>query len=736
MQPARITVLLPCHSLDDFPSWLAGAEARDVLEAWMAAWHPALIAATGRLPEPGSLERHPDHAHEAVFIVPAAFDDRLSTTGLDAFGTVRLVRGEREREAIAAAALAQLSGGSPDLPPLPCPSADDFHALGLARLLAELLARRMRSSLAIDEESFRAAAVAAAEAAVAGNCEVMRERLAECFATLAASRKRYYPVDIWLLDLVLLAGSTLGDPLGAELRRPGPRAIVATGELVERLGASRGDLAALLRERLSSGTVAAASGLYDDTPIHRLSADEILTSLRRGREAWQLVTGHLPTTFARRTGGLAAILPKLLLETGFTSAIYRLFDGSRLPDPGASRLRWESPSGEAIEGVSCPPIDARASGAAMTLADSIGDVLDHSHTAVLAFAHYPGTAERWFDDFRRIAEWSDGFGRFVLPEDLIRETMGTGVRADFQPDSFPGPSPLASDFATQPEAASLPLSRAPKDGQPADHAGARGGLLGRLRPRRKTGDDELRLDNGLVLLRIHAETGGVLAFRESGSGPNRLSQRLAVRTTPPLAVGSRWEDSLERAEYSRMAADSIGEATGPGGERAIETRGRLFDEKRLFGTFRQKVWLERALAIARLEIAIDLASPLPVAADTANSADWFDASVVCRFAWNENEDVELFRSLHAEPSATERSVFFAKHFVEFRGTGCTLLTGGLPWQVRSSPHMLDTVLLPSESPLKMTRFLAVGLGLASPRETSLELAGEGRSAAGLAEAVS
>jgi len=754
MQPARIKVLLPCRSLDDFPSWLHDDEAGDLVESWTAAWHPSLIAATGRLPESASLDRHADDAHEAVFVVPAAFDDRLSTTGLDANGTARLVRGERGREAIVRAALAHVTGGAAP-PALPCPHADDFHALGLARLLADLLARRMRSSLSIDEDAFGAAAVAAAEAALAGNCEAMRERLTECFATLAASRKRYYPVDIWLLDLVLLAGSTLGDPLAAELRRPGPRAIIATGELVERLGETRNDLAAILRDRLSSATLAAATGLYDDTAIHRLTADEILTSLRRSREAWQSVTGHLPTTFARRTGGLAAILPKLLLASGFTSAIYRLFDGSRLPDPAESRLRWEGPSGDAIEGISCSPIDARSTGAGIALADTIGYVLDHSHTAILAFAHYPGTAKRWYDDFRRIAEWSDCFGRFVLPGELIRETMGTAARADFQPDSFPGPSPLASDFAPQPEAAARPLSTAPKDRQPAAAAEPRGGLLGRLRPRRKNADDKLRLDNGLAMLRVHPETGGVLAFRESGSGPNRLSQRLAVRTTPPLAAGKGWEDPLDRAVYSQMAADSIGEAVGPGGERAIESRGRLFDEKRLFGTFRQKVWLEPALAIARLEIAIDLASPLP---DAADAADWFHASVVCRFAWNENADVELFRSLHAEPSATERSVFFAKHFVEFRGIGCTLLTGGLPWHVRSSQHMLDTILIPSAFPegttairkpgaqaergvdsphttadaprtdpshtfpLKITRHLAVGLGLASPRETALALA--------------
>ena len=55
MQPARIVVFLPCHTLDDFPPWLEEHEADDVLAAWTAVWEPRLLAAVGRAPEWASI---------------------------------------------------------------------------------------------------------------------------------------------------------------------------------------------------------------------------------------------------------------------------------------------------------------------------------------------------------------------------------------------------------------------------------------------------------------------------------------------------------------------------------------------------------------------------------------------------------------------------------------------------------------------------------------------------------
>jgi hypothetical protein len=102
----RITVFLPCHTLDDFPAWLDEAEADDVLAAWTSGWHPALVAASGRPPRWSSVDLPPPDDGPLLGIVPAAFDARFAAQfdALAAAGScwVRGIRGARPIEAAGA----------------------------------------------------------------------------------------------------------------------------------------------------------------------------------------------------------------------------------------------------------------------------------------------------------------------------------------------------------------------------------------------------------------------------------------------------------------------------------------------------------------------------------------------------------------------------------------------------------------------------------------------------------
>ena len=235
MASCPVTVLFPCHTLDDFPTWLTEPEADALLAAWTAAWHPAVIAAAGCRPGWASVDLRPPDGNR-VGIVPAFCDDRFAAQA-DPDEAGRWIRGLSEVSAIAAAAAGRL-GLEPPAHAAALPGSgheDDFFALGLAALLAELLARRMRSEADLDSTGFDAAVVAAAEAAVGGNDEAVRSGLAEAFACLEATRARYYPVESWAVDVVLLAPTTLGAALRAELESPAPLAVVASGALVCRL---------------------------------------------------------------------------------------------------------------------------------------------------------------------------------------------------------------------------------------------------------------------------------------------------------------------------------------------------------------------------------------------------------------------------------------------------------------------------------------------------------------------
>ena len=747
MSSDRLIVLLPCHSLHDFPTWLDEHEADGLLAAWTAAWHPALIAATGSVPRWASVDLTAPDLGAGVGIVPVTWDDRFAAQAdLVAPSAGRWVRGVAEREHLVQAAARLLGLGADEAGPADGELVEDFYALGLAVLLSELLAERMRSSAGLTDTSFEAAATAAARAAVAGDAEAARAGLRECFGVLEATRAHYYPVDVWLLDVVLLAETTLGAGLDRELAAPVPLALVATGDIVEKLAARNPGAIARIRGRIQAGTLSPAGGRDSDRPVDQLTPEEMAASFDRGLSAWREHVGAAPMIFARQAGGASPLLPQLVRGLGYAGIVWPLFDGTGLPDPGSGRIRWEAAGGAAVDGVSSPPLDARRAQTILGLPEKIGDCMDHEHTAVILFAHHAGTASRWFECLRRIGGLTTALGTFVIPEEFFRRTSGAGIDVSFEPDAFPVGLPAAAAgqldgaglvaarmVAARDEAVRLAASReparetlaaAPPVAGAAPTAATRGtsgrGGLFKWLARGRAKDDDLVLEHGSLRLQVHRRTGGILSLRRPVDRANRLSQRLAVKSTRPApSAGQPWESPADRSVYSAMEAESVERIENGGGPPVIESRGRFLDERqRPIGTFTQAISLVPGAPVAVVDIEVRPATPL--------AGPLFEQHVACRFAWNENDDADVRRSLHTQSVVTERSRFTAPWFLEIDSTAAgagrvAILTGGLPWHVRSSPHMLDSILPVSSAGEAARCRIAIGVGLERPWEWALAL---------------
>ncbi len=213
----RASVILPCRSLDDFPTHLTGPAAAELLAAVTALWHPSLIHATQALPGLRPAEEPPDPVElegELVVIPPASrqrlspdWSDRLQATVPRNPPPVEAV----ESRQVTIAAL--IGAASIDPANVEAASVADFLALGHAYLQVELLTRAMRYTSVLDTEQFTSAVVAAAGAAATGNRELEREELGRAFDLLADARNHVYSVDFYVIDVTLLAGSTLGEGL-------------------------------------------------------------------------------------------------------------------------------------------------------------------------------------------------------------------------------------------------------------------------------------------------------------------------------------------------------------------------------------------------------------------------------------------------------------------------------------------------------------------------------------------
>ena len=152
----------------------------------------------------------------------------------------------------------------------------------------------------------------------------------------------------------------------------------------------------------------------------------------------------------------------------------------------------------------------------------------------------------------------------------------------------------------------------------------------------------------------------------------------------------------------------------------ITSRGRLVDAAgATVGSFEQSVQLMAGRPLIIVDMQVQTSQTLAGAP--------LESYAACRFAWHENEMPDLRRSLHLEPIITERWKFTAPHFIQICPTDgrheqppTTLFTLGLPWHVRTSEHMLDTILPADERP-PVTSRIVIGVGAEPPAEVAREL---------------
>ena len=123
-----------------------------------------------------------------------------------------MLRNLRHRDEMVAAALERLG---PDRPTVDADLAADFLALGFCHFQVEMLTRKLRYMSNLDEASLQTAALAAADEALKGDPTASRRHLQTAFDRLHDAREYLYPSEARLLDLTLVAESTLGAPLRA-----------------------------------------------------------------------------------------------------------------------------------------------------------------------------------------------------------------------------------------------------------------------------------------------------------------------------------------------------------------------------------------------------------------------------------------------------------------------------------------------------------------------------------------
>jgi alpha-mannosidase len=281
--------------------------------------------------------------------------------------------------------------------------------------------------------------VAAAQAAARQDVETARAHLAQCFETLYEARKRFYPVDVYLIDLMLLAPTTLGPALARELTLGTPTNLLATMEVLSTLANNHPTQWSSLLSAIDSAKACVLGGEEEERALPLLPLEAARASLAAGVRGYEALLGRQPHVYGRRRAGLWPALPQILVKLGYQGALGFTLDDGRFPLGPQSKTRWEGLDTSTIDILCQVPADAAKAETFLGLSRTMADSMDNNHVATVAFAHWPGASSAWYEILRRIARLSPVLGKFTLLDDYFSHTDMPGRLSKFEPDQYRTP---------------------------------------------------------------------------------------------------------------------------------------------------------------------------------------------------------------------------------------------------------------------------------------------------------
>lgn len=434
-----LIILIPSHSLEDFPTDLPEESAAGLLNAFCITWHPRLLAEAEVIPRWHRADDPPELVQNRLVIIPECSHDWAPhgwATQARESGCL-VLENMHDRQEMLAAALDW--GQTDDAEPPPDVDAElaaDFLAVGFCYLQTELLARHMRHYSNLDEVHLQREAVAAAQAAVAGDDAIARNHLRSCFEVLADARERFYPVDCYLIDLCLLIPRLADEHLTDVLNTLNPVNIMVTAEDMQEIAEKDPVLVELLRETWERGTADVIGGEYQEASTQLLPLESMLWQFEQGLRVFESLFHRRPTVWGRRRFGVAAQLPQILDKHNFEAAMHVALDDGLYPDEEQSKIRWEGCDGSVIDAITRIPLAGDSATSFLRFPERMAESMDQDHVATVVFARWPEVESPWLDDLRRMQAYAPALGKFVTLQDYFQQTDSPGRLSAFKANEY------------------------------------------------------------------------------------------------------------------------------------------------------------------------------------------------------------------------------------------------------------------------------------------------------------
>ena len=416
-------LLLPGYGLDDFPRTLDSQQADELLAGWVALWHPQLINACRTAPRWQQATYPPAELNDLLMVVPSVsqaslrggFKEEAEAAG----GLLVTARAPWRQFQSELLTLVGLSNSSATVDQLN----NDFAALGYAFLQVQLMTRQLRYTSNLDELLFSDQALQAAQAALADDRETAERMLQSCFDQLGQERDHYYSLDVKLIDVTLLAPTTLGASLQKQLatKQP-PTSIVASAALLRTMQRDQPSSMQAVSDSLSERTATLVGGLDLERPHPLMAFDSVRRDLARGRASYAELGVAFPKVFTRYTYGAVPDMPLHLRRSGFVGSMLVAWESGTYPQGSQAKISWEASDGTFLPALTPKVIDAADPSSYLTLGLKTGEALDREQVPALVFAHWPNRLCDYFHMLVTITNRTPALGKWSLVDDFFEHT--------------------------------------------------------------------------------------------------------------------------------------------------------------------------------------------------------------------------------------------------------------------------------------------------------------------------
>jgi alpha-mannosidase len=444
MNPRQALLLSTYRLPTESTLYLGDEEVAAYLNGYAALWHPAALAVCQGLPHVAAPHDHEEAGGDFLFAVPDNpplglvddWEDKARAAGAVVF------QSSRDRDLTLRNLFAALRAAHGDderlckLIELPSEQVAPFYGLGYGCLVLEALFEAMAHDNALASDEIRQdldAALAAVD-----DPDAMRTHLQSAADRLLAAREVVYPVNLYVVDLLMLDETRLDVPWPAAWAAGQPLNVLACARLLERLGEQTGGRLTELREKVAADLVEVIGGPYVEREDPLLPPESQLWNLVHGQAVYQELLGKEVTVFGRRRFGLQAHLPLLLQTTGITHALLVSFDESSLPPHHATVISWSSSDGKQVDAFTRAPQPADSPQTYFHLAHYLHQTIMQDQAATLALLHRGEPASVWYGDWLELTRLAPALGRWVSLSSYFNEVVAGDYTSPASPDEFQG----------------------------------------------------------------------------------------------------------------------------------------------------------------------------------------------------------------------------------------------------------------------------------------------------------